>query len=285
MGQYDLAVGHLEKARTFQIANKALLRLLYYYSAAVMILRGDFDTAQIRLLLLAREGVASDELMEAYGLAALRVASLPGRERPELRTVVLEVGRLVANAPHLRVKEASVEFERLIAKYPSQSGLRYAYGKYLASHALYVEACEAFKQEVNNSPQDAMARLQLATIQSQQLNGPAEALPVAEEAVKLNPQLFASHFVLGRILLKLGETGRAVRELETAAQQAPDSVMVHTTLLHAYNKAKRREDAAREQEVLRRLQEFEAAIKGETSSHVTKAVPQENGELPEAGPQ
>jgi tetratricopeptide (TPR) repeat protein len=285
MGQYDLAVGHLEKARTFQIANKALLRLLYYYSAAVMILRGDFDTAQIRLLLLAREGVASDELMEAYGLAALRVASLPGRERPELRTVVLEVGRLVANAPHLRVKEATAGFERLIAKYPSQPGLRYAYGKYLASHALYAEACEAFKQEVNNSPQDTMARLQIASIQSQQLNGPAEALPVAEEAAKLNPQLFASHFVLGRILLKLGQTDRAVRELETAAQQAPDSVMVHTMLLHAYNKAKRKEDAAREQEVLRQLQEFEAAIKGETSSHTTEAVPQGSSEPPEAGPQ
>jgi len=285
MGQYDLAVGHLEKARTFDIANKALLRLLYYYSAAVMILRGDFDTAQIRLLLLAREGVASDELMEAYGLAALRVASLPGQEPPELRTVVLEVGRLVASAPHLRVKEATVGFEKLIARYPSQPGLRYAYGKYLASHALYAEACEAFKQEVNNSPQDAMARLQIATLQSQQLNRPAEALPVAEEAVKLAPQLFASHFVLGRILLKLGETDRAVRELEAAAQQAPDSVMVHTMLLHAYNKAKRKQDAAREQEVLRRLQEFEAAIKGETSSHATKARPQGNTGPPQSGPQ
>jgi tetratricopeptide (TPR) repeat protein len=285
MGQYDLAVGHLEKARTFDIANKTLLRLLYYYSAAVMILRGDFDTAQIRLLLLAREGVASDELMEAYGLAALRVASLPGQEPPELRTVVLEVGRLVANAPHLSVKEATVGFERLTAKYASQPGLRYAYGKYLAYHALYTEACEAFKQELSNSPQDAMARLQIATIQSQQLNRPAEALPVAEEAVELAPRLFASHFVLGRILLKLGETDRAVRELETAAQQAPDSVTVHTMLLHAYNKAKRKEDAAREQEVLRRLQEFEAAIKGETSSHATEALPQGNSEPPESGPQ
>jgi hypothetical protein len=76
-----------------------------------------------------------------------------------------------------------------------------------------------------------------------------------------------------------------VRELETAAQQAPDSVMVHTMLLHAYNKAKRKEDAAREQEVLRRLQEFEAAIKGETSSHATEAVPQGSSEPPEAGPQ
>jgi len=273
MGQYDLAVGHLEKARTFEIVDKTLLRLLYYYSAAVMILHGDFDTAQIRLLLLAREGVASDELMEAYGLAALRVASLPGQEPPGLRTVVLEVGRLVANTRHLSVTEATAGFERLIAKYPSQPGLRYAYGEYLASHALYAEACEAFKQEVNNSPQDAMARLQIATIQSQQRNRPTEALPLAEEAVKLAPQLFASHFVLGRILLKLGETDRAVKELETATRQAPRSVMVHTTLLNAYNKANRKDDAAREQETLKRLQRFEASLKGQGSDAVSETGP------------
>jgi len=281
LGQYDPAVGHLEKARTFDITDKVLLRLLYYYSAAIMILRGDFDTAQVRLLLLSREGVTSDELMEAYGLAALRIPTLPGQEPPAMRGVALEVGRLVTRSRHMTVEESREGFEKLIAKYPNLAGLQYAYGKYLASHTLFREACEAFKAELRNSPRDATTRLQIAAIQSQQLNQPKEALPLAEEAAQLAPGLFAGHFVLGRILLKLGETDRAVTELETAAKLAPDSVMIHHVLLTAYNKANRREDAAREQEALRRLQEFEAKLKGQGSENSAKGAA-EGGQNPPA---
>lgn len=124
-----------------------------------------------------------------------------------------------------------------------------------------------------------MTLLQIATLQSQQLNQPGEALPLAEKAVKLAPELFVSHLVLGRVLLKLGETERAVRELETAAREAPDSVMVHAALLHAYHKAQRKEAAAREQEVLKRLQELEAAIKGQAGAPAAK-----NGEEGQANP-
>ena len=52
MGEYDPAVEHMEKARTFEFADDTLFRLVYYHTAAVMVLRGDFDTALVRLLLL-----------------------------------------------------------------------------------------------------------------------------------------------------------------------------------------------------------------------------------------
>jgi tetratricopeptide (TPR) repeat protein len=273
IGEYDLAVGHMEKARTFEFADDTLFRLVYYYTAAVMVLRGDFDTALVRLLLLSREGVASDELMEAYGLASLRIRALPGGEAPTLRTVVMEVGTLVARSRHMAVSDVRKAFEKLIAKDPRLPGLHYTYGKYLASHASYAEACEAFKAELQNSPNDPMARLQIATIRAQYLNDPSGGLELAREAVQSAPELFAGHLVLGRIFLKLGETDRAVEELETATKQAPDSVMVHTTLLNAYNKANRKDDAAREQEILKRLQRFEASLKGQGSD----AVPETGG--------
>jgi tetratricopeptide (TPR) repeat protein len=270
MGEYDLAVEHMEKARTFEFANDTLFRLVYYYTAAVMVLRGDFDTALVRLLLLSREGVASDELMEAYGLASLRVRALPGGEEPALRPVVMEVGTLVARSRDMAVIDGRKAFEKLIAKDPRLPGLNYTYGKYLASHALYAEACESFKAELQNSPNDPMTRLQIATIRAQYLNDPSGGLELAREAVQSAPELFAGHLVLGRILLKLGETDRAVAELETATKQAPDSVMVHTTLLNAYNKANRKDDAAREQEILKRLQRFEASLKGQGSDAVSE---------------
>jgi len=97
---------------------------------------------------------------------------------------------------------------------------------------------------------------------------------VAEEAVKAAPELFAGHLVLGRILLRLGEVDRAVAELETAAKQAPQSVMVRTALLNAYNKAGRKTDAAREQDVFRRLQQYEASLKGRGTGAAEKSAVQ-----------
>lgn len=270
MGEYDLAVEHMEKARTFEFSDDSLFRLVYYYTAAVMVLRGDFDTALVRLLLLSREGVASDELMEAYGLASLRIRTLPGGEAPTLRTVVMKVGRLVARSRDMGVRDAREAFEKLIAEDPRLPGLHYAYGKYLASHTFYAEACEAFQAELQNSPNDPMTRLQIATIRAQYLDDPSGGLELAREAVKSAPELFVGHLVLGRIFLKLGETDRAVEELETAIKQAPNSVMVHTTLLNAYNKANRKDDAAREQEILKRLQRFEASLKGQGSDAVSE---------------
>ncbi len=268
LGGYDLAVEHMEKARTFEFADDTLFRLVYYYTAAVMVRRGDFDTALVRLLLLSREGVHSDELIEAYGLASLRIRALPGGEAPTLRTAVMEVGTLVARSRDMTVSDVRKAFEKLIAKDPRLPGLQYTYGSYLASHASYAEACVAFKAELENSPNDPMARLQIATIRAQYLNDPSGGLELAREVVQSAPELFAGHLVLGRIFLKLGETDRAVEELETATKQAPDSVMVHITLLNAYNKANRKDDAAREQEILKRLQRFEASLKGQASDAV-----------------
>jgi tetratricopeptide (TPR) repeat protein len=273
MREYDLAVEHMEKARAFDFADDTLLRLVYYHTAALMVRRGDFDTALVRLLLLSREGVASDELMEAFGLASLRIRTLPGGEAPTLRTAVMKVGTLVARSRDMAVSDVRKAFEKLIAEDPRLPGLHYTYGKYLASHALYTEACEVFKAELQNSPNDPMTRLQIATIRAHYLDDPLGGLELAREAVRSAPELFAGHLVLGRILLKLGETDRAVEELETATRQAPDSVMVHTTLLNAYNKANRKDDGAREQEVLKRLQRFEASLKGQGSDAVSETGP------------
>ena len=280
MGDYDPAVEHREKARTFEFSDNTLFHLVYYYTAAVMVLRGDFDTALVRLLLLSREGVASDELMEAYGLASLRIRALPGGEAPTLRAVVLKVGALVARSRDMAVGDVRKAFERLTAENPRMPGLHYAHGKYLASHTLYAEACEAFKAELQNSPNDPMTRLQIATIRAHYLNDPSGGLELAQEAVQLAPGLFAGHLVLGRIFLKLGKADRAVEELETATRQAPDSVVVHTTLLNAYNKANRKDDAAREQEILKRLQRFEASLKGHGTDAVSEKGRPANREIP-----
>ena len=64
-----------------------------------------------------------------------------------------------------------------------------------------------------------------------------EALPYAEGAVKAEPDFFAAHNALGRVLLELDQTDRAISELETAARLAPNSVQTYFSLARAYQKA------------------------------------------------
>ncbi len=269
MGKYDDAVSHLEKARAFHISSRALVSVLYYYSASVMILQGDFDSARKRLLLLAYQDVSTDALMEAYGLATLRIKVLPGKEAPDVQAVVLEVGRFASTTTHLKVSEARDGFERLLAKYPAQLGLHYAYGEYLSAHQLFPEACDQFAREATLAPMDPMPRVQIAAIKSQELDQVVKALPLAEEAVKLAPSSFAARFVLGKILLKLGKYNEAAAELETAEKEAPDSIAVHALLRQAYQRIGRTADAKREAHTLQKLQEFEASMKGEGSDETS----------------
>jgi predicted Zn-dependent protease len=85
------------------------------------------------------------------------------------------------------------------------------------------------------------------------------ALPFAEKAVQLAPNMFPARNVLGRILLDLGQTDRAIKELEEGARLAPTSPEMHFALARAYTRAGRKADATRERELFKRLQdEFEA---------------------------
>jgi tetratricopeptide (TPR) repeat protein len=230
-----------------------------------MILRGDFDTALKRLLILSRQIPENDQLALAYGLAAMRVAALPGQESSGIRPAVMEVGRLGARARRQPAARTKAEFREVVTRFPATPGAQYAYGNFLAAHAYFREACEAFRAELRNSPRDVMSRLQLATLESQQFNNHAAAARLAEEAVQLAPELYVSHFVLGRILLQTGRAEAAVSELEAASKLAPDSLMVHHMLLTAYNKTHRKDDAARVEALLKELQQFEAEWKGRAS--------------------
>jgi hypothetical protein len=102
------------------------------------------------------------------------------------------------------------------------------------------------------------------------------ALPFAEKAVQLAPNMFPARNVFGRILLDLGQVERAIKELEEGARLAPSSPEMHFALARAYTRAGRKADAARERELFKRLQdEFEAKrvrrAAGQTDGQPTQA--------------
>jgi Flp pilus assembly protein TadD len=81
--------------------------------------------------------------------------------------------------------------------------------------------------------------------------------------VALAPGLFAAHNALGRALVELGEVERGVTELEAAARLAPDSPEMHYSLVRAYTRAGRADDAARERAIFTELDRKRRAQRGE----------------------
>jgi predicted Zn-dependent protease len=82
----------------------------------------------------------------------------------------------------------------------------------------------------------------------------AAAIPFAAEVVKLEPRYPFGHYLLGLLYFDVGDLGRAIPELETAARMVPEEAQFQFTLGNAYARAGRKEAAARARAAFVRLQ-------------------------------
>jgi predicted Zn-dependent protease len=57
------------------------------------------------------------------------------------------------------------------------------------------------------------------------------------------------------VLLELGQVDRSIKELEAGVKIAPSSPEMHFALARAYTRAGRKEEAARERETFKKLQD------------------------------
>ena len=114
------------------------------------------------------------------------------------------------------------------------------------------KAIEAFKREIENTPNHLLARLGIADTKFK-AKDPAGGLPYAEEAVKLSPKSPLAHLLLGVLLFETGQTVRAIAELETAQKSLPNEPKIYFQLGRAYARANRKEDAARARATFTRL--------------------------------
>jgi tetratricopeptide (TPR) repeat protein len=266
LGQYDQAAEHLVKGRQLGYPeNEELDRVLRYHEAKLATYKGDYEAAQKRLEDIVYGGAKSEELIVALGLATLRITELPENVDTNYRDykLIRQAGFAAFQHALKNVQDAQREYERLVADYPKTPNVYYAYGRFLVDTRNPEAALEAFKKELENTPTHALARLQIAyQLLTQQK--PAEAVPLAQEAVQLNPRMVLGHYIFGRILLEAGETQRAVEELEVARKLSPEEPKIHFALARAYTRANRREEAAKAREEFARLNKLaeEAAARG-----------------------
>jgi tetratricopeptide (TPR) repeat protein len=270
---YHNALAALERGIQVGLGdNLAFTRSVLYHDGIVKNLLGQPEIALERLTLTAnqiaathpdapKDAVLADtELLDGFGVAALRIPKLPS----ELPTTQAPLIRLAGRAQALIALQdrvtAEAEFKEMLGLFPSEPGVHYMYGVFLLKEHPAL-AIDEFRREIEISPSHATARIQLAL----ELLGTADyerGLKYAREAIALAPGNFVAHVACGRLWLVLGKTDRALGELQTAVKLAPGSPDAHFALSRALSEAGRNAEAARERAKFERLKALsEAAVR------------------------
>lgn len=277
--EYDRAGDSLLRARSLGFGGNQELESVVRYHAALLYIRfAQFEVAFDVLAEFIMVGNESPKVIEAFGLTLLRMPFLPDELAPDKREEVMLAGQAGLDMAAHRLDEARPIFDTLLARYPNEPNVHYAFGVYMLKQDADA-ALKEFKRELEISPAHFPSMVQMAFeyLKRDEYN---EALPLAEKAVQLAPKEFAARNVLGRVLLELGQIDRAIKELEEGTRIAPNSPEMHYALGRAYRRAGREPDAKREVDLFQKLQEqYNARRNGEltggngTDSNQPKAKP------------
>jgi tetratricopeptide (TPR) repeat protein len=242
---YDTALTDLLRGRTLGIENKELVSVGRYHTAILMTRIEQYEQAMQVLTDFATEGNDSPRVIEALGLAALRMPMLPADLPGTKRDLVMLAGRASYFTSARVFPAAQKAFEELISRYPETPNVHYAYGVFLTAEQPD-KAIEQFKEELKISPRHPWSALQIAFEYIKRRDWEA-ARPWAEQAVSDDPGNSVGHRAMGQVLLETGDVDGAIAQFEAGAKIAPDSPAMRFALARAYRRAGRTADAEREQ--------------------------------------
>jgi tetratricopeptide (TPR) repeat protein len=249
---YDRSLQHLLQSRMYGVGDTGDLGSVARFHAAVLMSRiSQYEQALETLGEFASEGNDNPRVIEAMGIATVRLSMLPEELPADRREMVMMAGRASYQMATRNTAAAGKAFEALVIRYPETPNVHYANGVYLLLEQPD-KAIEEFKKELELQPGHAASLMQIAFEYLKR--GDAEsALPWARQAVTAAPRDFASHKALGQALLDTGDVDGAIAELQTGIGLAPESPGLHFTLAKAYQKAGRLEEANKERDEFTRL--------------------------------
>lgn len=236
-----------------------LLDVASFHWALLLTRQGQFGKALYLLAGRATRKGESPLLIEAMGLASMRMRNLPEDYPPELREQVWLAGKAAFQASQHNFDVAAEYSRRLLAVYGKLSNVHYFQGTLYRFHSKSTEAAQEFRKELEISPQHAAAMLELAQIDLDAGNS-AEAESLATRAVELEPLNPDTHHILGRALLDAGHARESALELESAERLAPEDAGIHFHLATAYRELGRRGDAQRENSAYIALKEKDGSL-------------------------
>jgi VWFA-related protein len=252
LGSHDAALADLLRALTLGFAGKTQLRDVARYHTAVLLTRiEEYEHALQLLSNFGQEGNESPRVIEALGIALLRLPLLP-RELPASQAdVVKRAGRAGWLAAARRGAAAQTAFEELCARYPRTPNVHYAFGMFLLLDDP-ARALDEFKRELDVSPTHVAARVQTALEYVRRGEYDA-ARPWAAATVRDAPTQPEPRRALGRVLLETGDVPGAIEQLEIGVELAPESPEMRYLLARAYRRAGRSADADRQQAEFKKL--------------------------------
>jgi tetratricopeptide (TPR) repeat protein len=250
--EYPRALDHLQRAMALGMGGRKDLAQSVFYFVAVLLTRFErYDDSLNLLFKMIGGGQEKLPLIEPIGLAALRMPLLPSEIPADRADLVRMAGEASYQSQTPQHDEADKIFKEMEARYPNEPGVHFLYGVYLMD-LRPEDGIRELKEEIAISPSHVPARIRLAAayLQDQEFD---QALPLAQEAVKLDPDYGAAHMMLGEVEVGKGNLADGIKELETARAKQPLIPRVHWDLLRAYTAAGRTEDAAREKTEIEKL--------------------------------
>lgn len=273
LGEDTAALKDIEAARNLGTEIDPQLRDVVFYHEGVLLQRaGRFTQAQQAFSSLCLGGPVTDNLILAYGMAALhmRDKSFPAPQSEEGQ-VALAVGQAACLAAQKDFASSSREYQAIVARFPTFPYVHYAYGRELVDAQNINAAVEQFKSEIAEGHDRVLPMLQIAAAEYKvdSLAG----LPYAQEAVRLAPQLPFAHFLLGLLLMNTGDFQKSVPELEIASRGLPNEPNVFWSLGSAYEHVGRTRDALKARAEFARLKQMAAQQPHATSGQAAEEFP------------
>jgi tetratricopeptide (TPR) repeat protein len=242
----ETALVDLLRAQTLGVGeNRELLNLVQYHVGILFSRFGEYERALQALSEFALAGNDSPKVIEAMGVATMRLPMLPDEVPGDKREMIMMAGRAsyfqALRTQNVAAREA---LQELINRYPDTPNVHYAYGIFLLNEEAD-QAIEEFERELKVSPTHHLAMLQIAFEYIKRADYEA-AKPWAKRAVDVAPSAFVARKAWGQVLMETGEIDAAIAELKAGVMMAPDSPQMRFTLARAYQRAGRTEDAERE---------------------------------------
>lgn len=243
----DQALADIRKGEDLGINGNVPFETAVRVRAAQLLLRQSaFDEAILQLQPMGHYTAEPTPVIETMGLCALASPDDIAAMKPERRVVVGLAGKAAWSFATQHRDAAAAAYKQLVAQYPNEPGVHYAYGLFLMETGA-ANALEEFEKEVQNNPRHWPAMLVMASLEIRQ-SAPDKAIESLRAAMKITPAKYRwlCHLDLGRANLDAHNAAAAVTELEAAVRQMPANASAHYFLAEAYRQAGRNADAEKE---------------------------------------
>jgi len=153
---------------------------------------------------------------------------------------------------------AMQQFQAAVKANPKEPNVHFGLGYLLWKLKRYPEAADQFQAELANVPDHVYALAYLADAKIQMQDNDA-ALPLLQEAIRLDPKMELAHVDLATLDAEAHRQQDAVRELTLAAGLHPEDASVHWKLARLYQAMGKTREARAEIEKTRNLHRAEDA--------------------------